>query len=257
MANNYTLGKGKIYFDPFTTGTTTKTGERYLGNCPSFELSVDSETLEHFSSESGIQEKDAEVILRIIRSGTIQCDNMSEDNVALFIIGTSSTVTQTATPVADEPISAVLQGRYYQLGVSASNPSGVKGVSSVTVTGSGGTPTYTVTTDYTLDANMGQIYIVPGGGISDSTNIEVDYTPNANSRTQVESASLTATEGCLRFVSDNPQGTNRDYYGPKVKMKPTGAYQLIGEEWMTMTFEVEFTKLDTNTEALYVDGRPA
>lgn len=255
MANNYTLGKGKLYFDPYDANDNT-TGERYMGNCPSIEVSVESESLEHYSSESGIQEKDEEVLLRIVRNCNVTCDNMSDDNVSMFVIGNLSTITQTATPVVDEA-HVVKQGRYYQLGASSSNPTGVKGVTAVTVTGPSGTPTYTLTTDYTVDAALGRVYIVPGGGIADDATIEVDYTPTANSRTQVASQSLSAVEGALRFVSDNPKGTNRDLYAPKVQLKPSGSFQLIGEEWMAVTFTIEFLKKDANTEALYVDGRPA
>lgn len=256
MANTYTLGKGKLYFDPYATGTTNTTGERYLGNCPSIEVSVESETLEHFSSEAGIQEKDEEVLLKVVRNCSITCDNMIDDNVEMFVIGAISTVSQTNTPVVDEAMT-VKQDRYYNLGTTTGNPSGVKGVSAVSVTGSGGTPTYTLTTDYTVDAAMGRIYIVSGGGIADDTAIEVDYTPNTNSRTRIATASLSSVEGALRFVADNPKGTNRDIFAPKVQLKPTGSFQLIGEEWMSLGFGIEFLKKDTNTEALYIDGRPA
>lgn len=254
-SNNYTLGKGRVFFDPYNSNGAT-TGERYLGNCPSVELTVDNETLEHFSSESGIQEKDDEVLLRVTRTTTITCDNLSEENLALFLIGGTATISQTATPVVDESIT-VKKSRHYQLGVSSSNPSGVKGVSSVTVTGSGGTPTYVLDTDYSLDADLGRIYILPGGSITDDSVILVDYTPTANSRTQVASQSLTAVEGALRFVADNPKGTNRDLYAPKVQLKPNGSFQFIGEEWMQVGFTIEFLKKDSTTAAAYIDGRPA
>lgn len=255
MANNYTLGRGKAYFDPFD-GNGNTTGERYLGNCPGLEISLDSESLEHFSSESGIQEKDDEVLIRVVRNANLTCDNMSEENTALFIIGTVSTVNQTNTPVVDEALT-VKQGHYYQLGTTSGNPVGVRGVTSVVVTGTGGTPTYTLTTDYTVDATLGRLYIVPGGGIADGTAILVDYTPDTNSRTRVTAQSLAAVEGAFRFIADNPKGTNRDFYAPKVQLKPTGQFALIGEDWMQMGFTVEFLKKDTSTAALFVDGRPA
>ena len=49
--NNYVLGRGKLYFDRFPDGTKTPTGERYFGNTPSFSMSLDSETLDHYNSD--------------------------------------------------------------------------------------------------------------------------------------------------------------------------------------------------------------
>ncbi len=41
-ANNQTLGRGKVYFSKFKTDTYTPEGYRYLGNTPSFNLSIAS-----------------------------------------------------------------------------------------------------------------------------------------------------------------------------------------------------------------------
>jgi len=43
-------------------------------------------------------------------------------------------------------------------------------------------------------------------------------------------------EYALKFVSDNPIGPNQRYNFWKVTLSPNGALQLIGEEWMTMSF---------------------
>jgi len=60
-------------------------------------------------------------------------------------------------------------------------------VTSITVTGSGGTPSYTEGTDYEVfvDAEgYTNLVIVDGGGISDGETVEVDYsyTPNAHKK---------------------------------------------------------------------------
>mgnify|MGYP006363046905 FL=1 len=52
--NSYVFGRGKIYIDLFDTGGN-KTGERFLGNCPGFTLTVASEKLEHFASTRGLR----------------------------------------------------------------------------------------------------------------------------------------------------------------------------------------------------------
>ena len=53
--------------------------------------------------------------------------------MARKISGSRSTVTQAATPIANERIYNAQSGREYQLGASTTHPAGVRNVSSVTV----------------------------------------------------------------------------------------------------------------------------
>lgn len=250
--NEYTLGKGKLYFDPFDSNGN-KTGERPFGNCPGFSLAVSSEQKDHYSSESGIAQKDKSVAVQVDRTGKVTTDNLSVENLSLFLIGDVSTITQAATPVVDEAI-VVKKGRFYQLGASTGNPQGVRNVSSVVVTNSAGTTTYVAGTDYVLDATQARIEILSAGAIADDATIKVDYTPAANSRQRVASSSLTSSSGALRYIADNPVGANRDLYGPSVLLTPTGELQLIGEDWVVMEFSVEFLKPTTGS-AVYLDSR--
>ena len=49
----------------------------------------------------------------------------------------------------------------------------------------------------------------------------------------------TNVEYALRFVADNPIGPNQTWDFWKVTLSPNGAMQLIGEEWMNMSFTGE------------------
>lgn len=251
--SNYTIPKGKIYFDDGT-------GEEYLGNTPGAELSVDTTDLPHYSAESGIREKDDTALVEINRKLAITADDISVGNWARFIIGAASTHSQAATPVADAqlgsaPAGKVKQGRYYQLGVTSGNLSGVRDVTAVTI--KVGAATKVLDTDYTLDATLARIYIIPGGGIADNDVVLESYTPTLGTRDQILSASSAAVAGALRFVADNPKGTNRDIFLPSVNLKPSGTAKLKGEqaEYMQLGFEVEILKKDVNTAAVYIDGR--
>ena len=251
--SNYTIPKGKIYFDDGT-------GEEYLGNTPGAELSVDSTSLDHYSGESGIREKDDTALVEINRKLAITADDISVGNWARFIIGAASTKAQADTPVVDAvlgavPLGKVKQGRYYQLGVTSGNLSGVRDVTGVSI--KVGAAAKVLGTDYTLDAALARIYIIPGGGIVDNDIVLESYTPTAGTRDQVLSASSAAVAGALRFVADNPKGTNRDIFLPSVNLKPTGSAKLKGEqaEYMQLGFEVEILKKDVNTAAVYIDGR--
>lgn len=253
----YVLGRGELYFDRMLPNTRTLTGERFIGNVTAFNVAIESETLEHFDSTQGIRQKDDSVLLQINRTGAITTDNINSDNLSLFVQGSATTVTQTSTPVVDFAINGIVRDRWYQLGQTPSNPTGVRNVSAVTVTGPGGTPVYTLNTDYTVDAVLGRINIPATSTIPVNANILVDYTPAANTRDRISSASLGSIDGALRFIARNPKGPVRDVYIPYCSLTPSGELNFIGEEWLTMAFNLEIQKLNDTTEAVYIDGRPA
>lgn len=250
--SNYVLGRGKLYFDPFTTGTTTKTGERYLGNTPEFNISIESEKLDHFNADSGVRVKDNSVTLEVNRSGSFIVDDISADNVALFFLGTKSTITDAGLSNQVQNITGAIGGRYYQLG-TAVNKAGLRDVSIDSIMA--GATTLALTTDYTLEAELGRIYIVAGGA-GDAKNLTVTYDTAANSRTQVVTGAAADVEGALRFVAYNAEGDQRDFYMPYVRLAPSGDFALKGDEWQQLPFNVEILKLNDTTEALYIDGRP-
>ena len=258
---NYVLGRGKLFFDPFASGTKTPTGERYLGNTTEFNLTIKSETLDHYDSDQGVRTKDDSVILELNRSGALTTDNISEENVGLFVLGDISGYAQDGTPVTGEAIGeggVPLPDRYYQLGQTDANPQGVRDVSSVTVTvDPAGTPVTAVEdTDYTLDATLGRIYIKEGGAIDGVKTVEVDYTPATNTRTRVTTNAAAKVEGALRFVAYNPKGKDKDVYMPYVTLTPSGDFALKGDDWQNMAFSVEVGELPGKA-AMYIDGRPA
>ena len=125
---NYTLGRGKVYFSRFKSGTTTPEGFFYIGNTPEFSLNIESQTLDHFSSDEGIREKDDSVPLEVNRSGTLTTDNIDPKNVALFFFGDDSTVVQSAVASHVESFTNIKAGHSYKLGVSTLNPAGYFGI---------------------------------------------------------------------------------------------------------------------------------
>jgi hypothetical protein len=254
--NDYVLGKGKVYFDVFDANGNT-TGQRFLGNCPGFTVQVASENLEHFSSTGGVKEKDLEVLIQVDRTATISCDNMEMANLELFLVGALTTITESAANITDEALT-VLQDRTYQLGVSNSAPTGVRAVENVVVTNVGGATTHVLDTDYSVDLALGTITILAGGAIASSAAeaIEVDYDTTANSHEQIATATK-SVKGALRYVADNPQGTNKDLYAPSAILSPEGDLSLIGEELGTIGFNVAFNKRDSSTAVVYLDGRAA
>lgn len=262
MANNYTLGKGELYFAQFETGTENPKGQRYLGNTPEFNLTIEEESLDHFSSDRGIREKDDSVSLQTTRTGSLITDNISPENLALYFFGSASALTVTGATVEDEEINAVEQGLFYQLGVSDENPTGHRELDlystgpdvNIVVTDDGEVPTTFVEgDDYVVNMTLGRIEILSGGDITDGTNLLVSYKTKTSSRTQIISGS-SAIEGALTYLAVNPKGENIDYYMPRVKISPNGDIALKGEEWQQIPFSIEVLKA-TGKEAIYANGR--
>lgn len=246
----YTLGRGKLYFDPFLPGTTTPTGQRYLGNSPEINLTSESETLDHFDSDGGVRQKDASVLLQLTRSGTFTCDHISPDNVALFFLGAAGKVTQASALAQSQVINPVKLGRRYQLGVSAANPAGVRGVANVAITGK------VAGTDFIVDAVTGGITFPATSTIVDGSSVTVSYDVQSTTYNQVVSASNATIEGALFYRADNPKGDNADYFWPKVTLRPDGDFALKGDEFQVLSFAFDAEKRDDNTEVVYINGRP-
>lgn len=257
--NNYVLGKGELYFAPFATGTQVPAGERYLGNTPELALTIETQDLDHFSSDRGIREKDDSVVLEVTRRGNFTCDNIDPKNLAVFFFGAASKLAQSAGTFTDEPIPNVVLGSYYQLGVSDINPTGVRKLDNqatgptVHILLKKGATTFVEGDDYEIDMDLARVQILEDGDIEEGDDLTVTYKTLAATRDHVISGSA-AIEGTLRLVARNPKGANYDYFLPWAKLTPNGDFALKGEDWMTIPFNIEALR-KTGLEAIYLDGR--
>lgn len=98
MADNLVLGRGKVYFAPYTKGTTTGGTKGYFGNTPEFGLAQNVTNLDHYSAEGGLKVKDRTVQLQVDASITFSTDNIEVPNLMLWFGGNS-----TGTAPADAP----------------------------------------------------------------------------------------------------------------------------------------------------------
>lgn len=258
---NYTLGRGQVFFDRFAsnaviTATTRGEGERYLGNTPEVSTTSSAESLDHYDSDAGIRSKDGSVQLTMDRSGRFTCDNINGQNLALFFQGTLSTQTQ-AAGIGSVDVITVQADRFFQLGATALNPSGVRKISNVVIkTGAGFTTTVTAAGNYEVDEDLGRIYVLPGSiALGTAIEAQITFDVAATTRERVISSS-DSIYGAVRFVGTNPVGTKRDIYMPYVKLSPDGDYNLKGDDWQTVGFTMEILKKGS-LEAIYLDGRPA
>lgn len=253
--NNYTLGRGKIYFAQYKDGTQVPRGERYFGNTPELGFSAEQENLDHYSSDEGVRKKDESVLLQLDYAGTFQTDNIDFKNLALWYLGDSLVKVISASTVTGEDILDAEKGNSYQLGTTAQNPTGARMVGTVVVKDTASTPvTYVAGTDYVVDGPRGRITILEGGAIAEGTDLKVDYAITAHSQDQVISKAKTI-EGTMRYIAANPAGKNIDYFMPWVKLTPNGDFALKGDEWQVLPFNIEILKKG-DLEAIYANGQP-
>jgi len=250
------LGAGRLYFSLYDSDTQTFEPKRYMGNTPGFTISIETETLEFVDSDNQVAVKEDEITTRLDRNASITCNNVSDENLALFLVANVATLSQASGTATVETITA-LSGRFYQLGVTAQNPTGVRNISNVTVedAGGGGT-TYVEGTDYAVNASAGWVEILAGGGIADAASLDVTYDNDQSDRTQITSDAVQPRSGELHYLSDNTRGPNRDLYAPFVEMRPNGELPFKSRDtWMEMSFNTTFITRP-GFAPLYLDGRP-
>jgi hypothetical protein len=251
----YVLGRGKVYLALFKTGTQVPDGYRYIGNTPEFSLTIESEELDHYSSDEGIREKDDSVPLEVNRTGTLVTDNINPENVALFFFGQTLTITQTAVASSTEVFTGAKAGMAYKLGQSPANPTGYFGIDTAGFAVTLGAVALTSGVDYTMDYLNGLVVLsetsakVLAGG-----SLNVTYAVKASTRSRVISGSA-PIEGALMYVTKNPKGKDATFIMPYIKITPNGDYALKGDDWQQIPMSLEVLKPD-GAEAIYRDGNP-
>lgn len=255
--NNYTLGKGKLYFGRLDSTKTLIGGERYIGNVSAFSVTTSSDKLDHYSSTGGLKAKDASVTLQVNRSGGFTTDNVDIDNLALFFTGQKTSAVVTALTAQTTKIKA-LKDSYHQAGSGSAFPSGARNISNVviTLTAAPATIVPNLPANYTVDLKLGRIYIPSTTAMIEGTEYTITFDVAAGTRSTVISKSQ-SIYGQVRFISDNPVGDNSDHFLPYVELSPDGDYDLISDDWRAIGFTMEVLKRDDNTESLYIDGRAA
>lgn len=146
-------------------------------------------------------------------------------------------------------IAAGTAGNSIGMVVSGTDPD----VSGATLAGGSAGGVIALTTNYTVDADRGRIYILEDAvDVTDGDTLQIAYDISAGSRQLVVDAQ-DQVEGALRFIADNARGPNKDYYWPRVKLTPSGEYQLKGDAWQVMTFNFEVLQpAAADTKRVYV-----
>lgn len=253
---NYTLGRGKIHFSRFKPGGLyIPAGYRYIGNTPSVSLTFEEQELTHFNSDEGIREEDDSVTLEVTRTGALVTDNMSAENIALFMLGSETALTQASVASDTETLEGIKAGHSYRLGQTDANPTGYFGIDPTGFAMTDGTDPLVSGTDFTMDFANGVLTFLEGSALAiDGADIEVTYAVAGTTRTRVISGN-TSVEGALMYVSKNPKGSDSTIMMPWVKIMPSGDLELKSDDWQQLPLNLRILKRP-GMEAVYRDGVP-
>lgn len=241
-AENYTLGKGILYFNRKDMNTGEFMGERDLGNAPAFSFNIAIERLEHFSSRGGLRVKDKSIISQVTPSCSFTLDEITAENFEILALATVSEVKQVSGNETDEEHIAHL-GKYISLSK--------REVSNVVVKDNTAATTYVAGVDYLVekskkDDQLGRVFILATGNIGEGDNLKISFDYAQSSYKEVKLFTETQVEGELRFVSDNPAGTQTELRAWKVSLTPSSDTAFIGDDWSTMSFSAEVLRDSEN-----------
>ena len=250
---NLTLGAGKLFFDRWDENDLP-TGEFYIGNTTSLTRSIDEERQEHYSSDTAEREKDASIVTRSDVAIAFTTDDIQPENIAMMFKGSNESLVVAPAAAETTTILNVKKGRWYQLGVDADNPTGVRAVT-FTSLANGGVIANVNNVNYEVDTVRGRIYIQDDApGITEGQTLIATYDIEGSTRT-IYLGKGDQVRGSLRYIADNTAGENNDYYWSKVELSPDGDYEFKGDSWNEMQFSGEVLK-NGDLFKEYGDGQP-
>ena len=274
--NNTLIGAGECFIDVLDEEIR---GERYLGDTSSGVLRIESEEITVVAGDGATPRALARVVSNIARSFEVNLQDLSPENLALFVLGETGKQTDKETMgrgSTNRKPMRVKKGYWYQVGVDADCPAGVGSVKdddfSVHSELTSGTQ-YTASTivngrvtaegDYTLDKDAGRLYIEPSGSINPPTddkpnNIFLQYTPKAQTMKTVEASAHKQIKAAFRYVENATQGRGHNYYAPEALIRPGGDLALKDRTAaQSLTLIVDVLQADGALTPLYINQRPA
>jgi hypothetical protein len=246
----YLLGRGELFLATDLDAAGRPKGYRSLGNAEAFTVTVETEKLEHFAHLVGLSTKDRDVVISQEMNLAFQLTELDADNMALFMAapspaGAAQTGAAVNATAAQTNVKNVKKGQWFDLYTIAAPTEyppigGTRAyrVTSVTVKDSTDTTTHALGVDYDVDAEMGRIFIISGGGIADGVGLVVDFTYATLTKTDVKALTQSAVAGVLKFISRNANlsgnGSQVEYTFWSVSLSADGDLALIGDEWATL-----------------------
>ncbi|MGM9571732.1 MAG: hypothetical protein ACI3ZR_05865 [bacterium] len=239
--DNILLGAGAIFFNRLDD-SGKPTGERHLGNCSNFSLTVETEKIQKYNSMTAARTVYKEAIKQIKSTGKITVDEYAPANLALALLGEEGVYIQEEKTVTDTDITAI-KGCYASLEHRL--------VSEVVVKNN--EKTYEVNKDYLVDSKIGRIKILSEGDIADNEELKVSYKAAACTLPKIAGGTKGKIEGFLRFVGDPTCGPAYEGRFWKVSVSPDGDMAFIGDDFASfgLNFECMDDSANHPKEPLY------
>ncbi len=284
---NTVLGAGEVFFDEEDAGGNL-TGERYLGDSVSATIGSTTERTQVFSGDGPIAEALVDIVRSVERTMGFSLRDMSLENWDLFILGAgvsdSAAVAAARVTGADAWAFKAMKGRWFQVGATAANPSGIGPVKDVTVddkvpgafdagkdaliiTSAAAAPannnTITRADNYQVDTDTGRIYIEEdAAGFVDGTTYYVHYVPpaalDAGKRKIAKTGEIRQRRGAVRYIETPAAGKGRNVYARRVVLAPSGEAAVKSRDTeQQLAFTGAIQAAPAGSVDLMIDGEPA
>jgi hypothetical protein len=159
----YFSGQGPVFIG-LRDATGAPMGLEFLGDLASATLTPNVDIEKIIENVTGLSSTGASFVKKVDYSVTLQMRSIKHNHLTLAL--QASNTAKTAGTVTDEPQKGY-KGKFIVLKHTK--------ISTVVVTGAGGTPTYVNNTDYIVHPDRGMIEIVAAGAITDGLVLLIDY----------------------------------------------------------------------------------
>jgi hypothetical protein len=225
------LGSGDLYINRKVDGVSQ--GLLLIGNATQFEITESSEVKERTSKQ---RETYGQVLDTVyIKQPTmvkIALDEMNKDNLAMALLGSVATFSETEGAVVGESVTVGALGNW--VNVSASSLTS----DAVTVKDETDTTTYVEGTDYEVNKRLGMIRPLAGGGISQGDVILVSYTGADVTGSVISGAVQPQIEAEIMLDGRNlADGTPMQVMVDRAVMAPTSPVDFLSDDWTTLELE--------------------
>jgi hypothetical protein len=253
-ANDYCLGAGYVSFAAESSSTTEGTAFVYLGQTSGFSIGGVAETITADSYDTPVAEELVRIVKKVTRESQITLNDIDAYNMGLFLMGSSSAVTQTTG--SGTTAITMSKGKYFKLGgddvqdISLGTGGVHQGatVSGTAVAASGGK-------NWEVDLANGVIYFPTGTAMSTGA-VTVAYGKLASSWDKVVTGA-TPVYGSLMFIGDNTVGENRRVKISRCVLAPNGQLEFKSRDnFMAATMTIGILTRGV-TPQVQVWGAPA
>lgn len=249
---NIWLGRGKILLGLLNPTTGKPYDMRHVGNCKSLTLSVETETLEHQNSRSGIKVIDREIVLSQKFNVSMILDELSFDNLAIFFSGEAAAANANPAATASDTdvqiATDAIKGRWYEVRqADGDRLLDLKTGAIVVKSGAGAaTNTLVLGTDYEIDLKWGRIFLRPESStFVNGHELYYSYTGGTSGsgtsfeRTidTVDIATQSKQSLFLSYIGINPANDDQEVMLDlhSVSLRADGDLSLIGDEFSELT----------------------